>query len=612
MCGIVGFAGACPDRQNVLSAMTQAIAHRGPDSGNCYLDDGIALGIRRLSIIDLETGSQPILNEDRTKVLIYNGEIYNYRALRADLVARGHQFTTQTDSEVLVHGYEEFGEGILPKLRGMFGFVIWDSVKRELFGARDSFGIKPFYYAQMGDSFLFGSEIKSFLAHPHFVKELNQELLSDYLLWNCVPGVETFFKNVRKLPPGHSLLYRAGGEVVLRRYFTPTFAFEADKPLEYFVDRIADAVTESVIAHEIADVEVGSFLSSGVDSSYVAAEVRARRPVRTYTIGFEDPRYDEALNARQLAEAIGVENRVKIVSAAEYFASVGAVQYHLDEPLANPSANALYFLSKLAAEDVKVVLSGEGADEMFAGYNIYKEPHSLAPYQVLPLRVRQLIAQSASALPNVKGKNYLLRGTKPVEDRYIGISNVWSPAEQWRVLGTRYPMRTPDVYTAPLYEAAGAYDDVTKMQYLDINLWMVQEILLKADKMAMAHSLELRVPLLDLEIFRLARTIPPAYKVNRSTTKVAFRRAAARRIPEVSASRRKLAFPVPLIEWLRKDSCADMVASYFESTAASSFFETKELVRLLDEHRHGVRSNASKIWNLFTFLVWHEQFFIKR
>jgi asparagine synthase (glutamine-hydrolysing) len=378
------------------------------------------------------------------------------------------------------------------------------------------------------------------------------------------------------------------------------------------VDRIGEAVTESVIAHEISDVEVGCFLSSGVDSSYVAAEVRARRPVRTYTIGFDDPRYNEAQHAKQLAEAIGVDNRVKIISADEYFASVGDVQYHLDEPLANPSANALYFLSKLAAEDVKVVLSGEGADEMFAGYNIYKEPHSLAPYQHLPLHVRQLIARSAANLPSVKGKGYLLRGSKPVEDRYIGISNVWSPAEQWRVLGTRYPLRSPDVYTGPLYEAARGYDDVTKMQFLDINLWMVQEILLKADKMSMAHSLELRVPLLDLEIFKLAQTIPPSYKVNQSTTKVAFRKAASRRIPEVSARRTKLAFPVPLIEWLRKDSCANMVASYFESSTTSSFFERKELLRLLDEHRRGARSHASKIWNLFTFLVWHEQFFINR
>ncbi len=611
MCGIVGFAGPCPDRDNVLSAMTRAIAHRGPDSGNCFLDDGIALGIRRLSIIDLETGSQPILNEDRTKVLVYNGEIYNYRVLRADLVARGHQFTTQTDSEVLVHGYEEFGDALLPKLRGMFGFVIWDSVKKELFGARDSFGIKPFYYAQMGDSFLFGSEIKAFLPHPHFARELNRDLLSDYLLWNCVPGTDTFFKNVRKLPPGHSFHLRDGA-LKLHRYFIPSFEFESGKSLDYFVDRIADAVTESVIAHEIADVEVGSFLSSGVDSSYVAAEVRARRPVRTYTIGFENPRYDEAQNAKLLADAIGVENRVKIISADEYFASVGDVQYHLDEPLANPSANALYFLSKLAAEDVKVVLSGEGADEMFAGYNIYREPHSLAPYQLIPLPVRQLVARSAARLPNVKGKSFLLRGSKRVEDRYIGISNVWSPAEQWRVLGTGYPLRSPDAYTAPLYEAARGYDDVTKMQFLDINLWMVQEILLKADKMSMAHSLELRVPLLDVEIFKLAQTIPPDYKVNNSTTKVAFRRAAARRIPEVSARRTKLAFPVPLIEWLRKDSCADMVASYFESTATSSFFESKELLRLLDEHRRGARSNASKIWNVFSFLVWHEQFFIKR
>ena len=612
MCGIVGFAGACPDRENVLCAMTQAIAHRGPDSENFYLDGGIALGVRRLSIIDLPGGTQPIFNEDRTKVVIYNGEIYNYQPLREDLVARGHRFTTKSDTEVVVHGYEEFGEDLLPKLRGMFGFVIWDSVKKELFGARDPFGIKPFYYAQMGDSFLFGSEIKALLPHPHFARELNQELLSDYVLWNCVPGVDTFFKNVRKLPPGHSLRFK-NGTVTLHRYFTPSFDFDRGKPLEYFVERIADAVTESVIAHEIADVEVGSFLSSGVDSSYVAAEVRARRPVRTYTIGFEDPRYDEAQNAKLLAEAIGVENRVKIVSADEYFASVGDVQYHLDEPLANPSANALFFLSKLAAEDVKVVLSGEGADEMFAGYNIYREPHSLAPYQeLIPLPVRQFVARSASRLPDVKGRDYLVRGSKAVEDRYIGISNVWRPSEQWRVLGTRYPQRSPDAYTAPLYEAARGYDDVTKMQFLDINLWMVQEILLKADKMSMAHSLELRVPLLDVEIFKLAQTIPPAYKVNHSTTKLAFRRAAARRIPEVSARRTKLAFPVPLIEWLRKDSCADIVGSYFESSAASSFFEKKELQRLLDEHRRGVRSHASKIWNVFSFLVWHEQFFIKR
>jgi len=611
MCGIVGFAGACPDRENVLCAMTRAIAHRGPDSENFYVDRDIALGIRRLSIIDLESGTQPIFNEDRTKVVVYNGEIYNYRDLRADLVAKGHRFTTQSDTEVVVHGYEEYGDAFLPKLRGMFGFVIWDSVKKELFGARDPFGIKPFYYARMGESFLFGSEIKALLEHPHFAKELNRDLLSDYLLWNCVPGMDTFFKNVHKLPPGHSLRF-SDGELKIRRYFTPSFEFERGKPFEYFVDRIAEAVTESVIAHEIADVEVGSFLSSGVDSSYVAAEVRARRPVRTYTIGFDDPRYDEALNARLLAEAIGVENRVKIVSADEYFQSAGDVQYHLDEPLANPSANALFFLSKLAAEDVKVVLSGEGADEMFAGYNIYREPHSLAPYQLIPLPVRQLVARSAARLPNVKGKSFLLRGSKRVEDRYIGISNVWSPAEQWRVLGTGYPLRSPDAYTAPLYEAARGYDDVTKMQFLDINLWMVQEILLKADKMSMAHSLELRVPLLDVEIFKLAQTIPPEYKVNNHTTKVAFRRAAARRIPEVSARRTKLAFPVPLIEWLRKDSCADMVASYFESTATSSFFEKKELLRLLDEHRRGIRSNASKIWNAFTFLVWHEQFFIKR
>ncbi len=593
--------------------MTRAIAHRGPDSENFYVDENIALGVRRLSIIDLPGGTQPIYNEDRTKVIVYNGEIYNYQSLRAELIARGHKFTTRSDTEVVVHGFEEFGDDLMPKLRGMFAFVIWDSVNRELFGARDSFGIKPFYHTEPGAGpFLFGSEIKSFLSHPQFKKELNAEFLPDYLTWNCVPGAaDTFFKHVRKLPPGHLLRYRSG-ELVIRRYFTPSFAFDEGKPMQYFVDRIGEAVTESVIAHEIADVEVGCFLSSGVDSSYVAAEVRARRPVRTYTIGFENPRINEAENAKLLAEAIGVENRVKIITAAEYFAAVGDVQYHLDEPLANPSANALFFLSKLASEDVKVVLSGEGADEMFAGYNIYKEPHSLASYQRLPLWLRQLVAQSAAYMPNVKGKGFAIRGSKPVEDRYIGISNVWRPDEQWRVLGTRQPAGSPAAYTSALYEAAREYDDVTKMQFLDINLWMVQEILLKADKMSMAHSLELRVPLLDLEIFRLARTIPPTYKVNGSTTKIAFRQAAAHRIPQATASRTKLAFPVPLVEWLRIDACADMVASYFDSSAASTFFEKTELMRLLTEHRGGTRSNANKIWNLFTFLVWHEQFFAKR
>ena len=594
--------------------MTQAIAHRGPDSENTFLDADIALGIRRLSIIDVEGGTQPIYNEDRTKVLIFNGEIYNYLDLRSELIARGHTFRTRSDTEVVVHGYEEFGDGLVAKLRGMFAFVIWDSVKKELFGARDAFGIKPFYYAEAEQgSFLFGSEIKSFLCHPHFKKELNDELLSDYLTWNCIPGTDTFFKGVSKLPPGHLLRYTAGGGPTVRRFFTPTFDFEQGKSLEYFVDRIAACVTESVIAHEIADVEVGSFLSSGVDSSYVVAEVRARRPVRTYTIGFENPRINEAENAKLLADAVGVENRVKIISAAEYFATAGEVQFHLDEPLANPSANALFFLSRLAAEDVKVVLSGEGADEMFGGYNIYKEPLALAPYQnLVPAPVRRAVAGAAGRLPNVKGKSYLIRGGTPVEGRHISIGSAFRLDEQERLLGRRLATRSPDIFTAPLYADARSYDDVTKMQFLDINLWMVQEILLKADKMSMAHSLELRVPLLDLEVFRLARTIPPEYKVSRTTTKLAFRKAAARRIPQVTADRTKLAFPVPLTEWLRRDACAEMVGAYFGSPAATNFFEKRELMRLLDEHRRGERSHTSKIWNLFTFLLWHEQFFVKR
>ncbi len=610
MCGFVGFTGTTKDKEKALSRMLSTIVHRGPDSHDSFFDSGVSLGFRRLSIIDLSNGSQPLSNEDGTKVLVFNGEIYNYKVLREELVRCGHIFKTHTDSEVLLHGYEEYGVTLLQKVRGMFSFVIWDSQKKELFGARDFFGIKPFYYATVGNEILFGSEIKAFLPHPDFKKELHEDKLSDYLTWSCVPSNETFFKGVYKLPPAHYFIFKAG-KMDIQRYWRPEFQIDSEHTEDYFVDKVSNGVSESVKAHMVADVEVGCFLSSGVDSSYVASELSHLSKIKTYTVGFDDLKYSEAPDAQKLAHELGVQNKVTIVSSEDYFGSVGKVQYHLDEPLANPSANLLYFVSKLAAKDLKVVLSGEGADEMFGGYNVYKEPLTIAPYQKLPFVLRHALASLAGKLPDFKGKNFIIRGSKTIEERYIGNSNIFTNAEKEQVLLRKYPSKNPTEYLAPFYKEVQGQDDVTKMQYVDMHFWMVQEILLKADKMSMAHSLELRVPFLDREIFDIAKTIPARYKVSKENTKLALRKAAGRQINKNSAERVKMAFPLPLVEWLREDRYYIKVKGYFTSDTSKKFFNTDEITKLLDIHKRGKKNNARKIWTIFTFLVWYEEFFIK-
>lgn len=610
MCGFVGFTGTLENKDKVVNEMLKKIIHRGPDSNNSYLDQDIALGFARLSIIDLSNGSQPMENEDGSLVLVFNGEIYNYQDLREKLLEAGHVFKTSSDSEVLLHGYEEYGVDLLNMLRGMFAFTIWDKKKKKLFGVRDFFGIKPYYYAKMGNTFLFGSEIKSFTPHPDFKMELNEEKLPDYLTFGCVPGYDTMFKNVYILPPAHYYEYE-NGKMTIKRYFQPEFNIDHSKSMDEFVDEISKTFKESVQAHKISDVEVGCFLSSGVDSSYVVCELSKLQKLKSYTIGFADQKYSEADDAKMLADEIGVENYKKLISADDYFASVGDVQYHLDEPLGNPSANNLYYVSQRAAEDLKVVLSGEGADEMFGGYNVYKEPLSVAKYQkAVPKPIRKCIAKVVTPLPNFKGKSFLIRGSKSVEERYIGNSNVFKYGERDKYLKKHYDSKPPQWFTKKFYDEAKDYDDVTKMQYMDIHGWMVQEILLKADKMSMAHSLELRVPFLDKEIFKLSSTIPAEYKVSKENTKLAMRKAANREMNQISANRKKLAFPTPLPEWLKQDKYYNIVKGYFTNDVAKKYFNTDLLVQLLDDHRAGKRFKVSKIWVVFSFLVWYEQYFV--
>ncbi len=617
MCGIVGFTNNIDNSDKVLGKMMDRIKHRGPDAEGKYIDEDIALGHRRLSIIDVSSsGDQPIFNEDGSMVIVFNGEIYNYQSIREKLVDAGHVFKTNTDTEVLIHGYEEFGEKLLNMLRGMFSFVIWDKKNKELFGARDFFGIKPMYYANMNGTLMFGSEIKSFLEHPKFTKELNTTALENYLTFQYSPTSETFFKNVYKLPPAHYFKFKAG-KFEAKRYWDVRFNADEKPVLDEWVNNISDTFHDSVEAHKIADVEVGSFLSSGVDSSYVAAIADVDK---TFTVGFgSDEKYNEIGWAKNFSKAIGKENTSKVITPEEYWSSLEMIQYHMDEPLADPSAVALYFVCNIASEKLKVVLSGEGADEIFGGYNVYSDPNGTF-YDRLPRAVKRGIGSIASKLPAKRGVNFFVRKGKDVEERFIGNAYMFTPADRKALLKISTNAPDPTTITKPFYNNVKNQDDVTKMQYLDLHMWMAGDILLKADKMSMANSLELRVPFLDKEVMSLAEKIPTKYRVTHDKgtdetkyiTKYAMRLAAKKDTPEQTAktaAKKKLGFPVPIRVWLKEDKYYELVKSYFESESSKKFFNTAPLLRLLDDHRDGKADNSRKIWTVFIFLIWYKVYF---
>ena len=610
MCGIVGFVGARADMDEILQAMMDRIVHRGPDGEGRFVDGQVALGHRRLSIIDLEGGKQPMFNEDGSLVVVFNGEVYNFQELREQLLAAGHTFATRSDTEVLLHGYEEWGKEMLDRLRGMFTFALWDSRAKTLLLARDHFGIKPLYYYQNPETgtLMFGSEIKSFLAHPEFQKELNRDQLELYLSYQYSPGEDTFFKGVKKLLPAHWLEWK-DGTVTVQRYWEPSFAPDHSLTLEQWEDEISDAMKESVSAHKIADVEVGSFLSSGVDSSYMAALANVDK---TFTVGFADKQYDETDYAREFSQHIGVKNFAYRITPEEYWANLGKIQYHMDEPLADAASVALYFVNREASRQVKVCLSGEGADEFFGGYNIYKEPFTVSWYDRLPLWLRRAVGSVAECLPPVHGVNFLVRRSRPLEERYIGNTNLMDERRKKHLLKDYRGTVKPTDLSRKLFDKTKGQDAVTRMEFCDLNLWMVGDILLKADKMSMANSLELRVPFLDKKVFELARRIPTECKVNAAQTKIAMRGAAEKTIPARTADKKKLGFPVPVRAWLRDEQYAGIVREAFNTPAAAEFFNVKELNRMLDQHVSGKRDNWRQIWCVFIFLVWYDEYFVKR
>lgn len=599
MCGIAGFiAGHGAANAAALAPMLARIAHRGPDGQGTFVEGPAALGHCRLAIIDLEGGAQPLYSEDKNLVVVFNGEIYNYRALTAELTALGHTFATRTDTEVLLHGWEQWGRELLPRLRGMFAFALWDRRAGVLFCARDMFGIKPLYYCRCADgTLLFASEIKAFLDHPSFAKRLNTAQLPLYLSCQYSPGRDTFFAGVQKLLPGHFLEF-SDGIVRTTRWVQPAF-LPGDAPVS--PAEIEEVLRGSAAAHKVADVEVAGFLSGGVDSAYLTA---LARPARTYTISYAEPKYDESFPARALARSLGVRNRVRRISPGEFWDAVPAVQYHMDEPLADAAAVALYFLNREAAKDVKVVLSGEGADELFGGYPLYRQAVWAERWQKMPRAVRRALA---ALLP---GCGLLHRGALPRWQRSARANYVFETTqERDKYLKRDYCAPTPAQRCKPYFDAVRGLDEPTAVQWVDWQTWLPRDILRKADRMSMAHSLELRVPFLDRQVLAAAQALPRRYRCTGRRGKIALRAAAARRLPPQLADAPKRGFPVPLADWLRQEKYYALVKGKLTGPVAERFFDTGALCALLDAHRAGKTNAMTKLWAFYCFIEWYEVYF---
>ena len=603
MCGIAGLITKNKEKDEIIKKMSERIKHRGPDGEGYFIDENVALAHRRLSIIDLSLGNQPMFNEDESIVVVFNGEIYNYLDLKKDLIDKGHIFKTNSDTEVLVHGYEEWKTDLPKYLRGMFAFAIYDKNNKELFLARDNFGIKPLYYANMNDTFMFASEIKAFLDVPEFKKEFNEDILEAYLEFSFVPTNETFFKNVYRLDAGMSLLYK-DGDIKLNKYFKLDFN-EKNMSYEDAVLDISNVMSESVNKHLLADVEVGSFLSSGIDSSYI---VSLAKPSKTYTVGYDIPKYDEIKYAKDLADKLKIKNVSKVITKDEYMNVIPDIMYYLDEPTSDPAAISLYFVAKLASKDLKVVLSGEGADEFFGGYNYYREEVDYKFYNKIPYFIRHFVGKVASIFPEQRGLNFLVRRGEKLENSYIGVNRNFSKKMANKVLKKKYPLEAIDV-TRDVYKEFASKSNIDKMQAIDINFWLMKDILLKADRMTMASGLEGRVPFIDKEVFKVASRLPFDYKVTKENTKVALRDAAKKVIPTEAYKKKKLGFPVPIREWMKDEDVYTEIKNTFNSEVANQYFNVKQINKLLDLHYQNKKDNYRKVWTIYCFLKWYEVFF---
>ena len=628
MCGFIGFFddNSVDEKNNIIKLMNDKIIHRGPDGEGFFTDGHIAMGFRRLSLngsgsaktdlrdVEDAVPYNNIYNEDKTLVIFIDGEIYNYKEIKDSLVEKGHVFTTELSTEVVLHGYEEYGKDIASKLRGMFSFVIYNTETHDLFGAKDHFGVKPFYYYLNKDDkndnlFIFGSEIKSFLPHPKFKKEINKNALKMYLVFQYSVLEETFFRNVFRLHQGCYFTYNhKENELKSTRYFDINYNTE-EKSFDEYVDIIDKTLKSSVETHQMGDVEIGSFLSGGVDSSFIAS---VSKPKKSFSVGFAMDGFDESMYAKELSDMLKIENYKKIVSSDEFFDILPTVQYYSDEPHANLSSVPLYYLAQMAVKHVKVVLSGEGSDEFFSGYLPFAESRFSKIYSKFPFGCRKFLKKITKPLPNFKGKGTLTKYGQKVEDYYIGQAFIMDDSEANHILSDGYKndMSYKDV-TKPYFEQVKDRSDLIKKSYLDLFLWLPNDILLKADRMAMAHSLEVRAPILDKEVFAVASRIPKKYLIKNKVTKYIFREIANKVIPSEWAKRKKLGFPVPFTLWLKEQKYYDIMKNMFSEDFVSEFFVKDKLLSMLDDHFNGKKNNGRKLYTVYSFLTWYKVYFVE-
>lgn len=626
MCGLLAMLSAQSDAPSYVTAMEEALPcmrHRGPDAAGTWNDEHAVFGFNRLSIIDLEHSHQPLRwgpeDDPERYAMTFNGEIYNYVELRAELKEAGYHFQTSGDGEPIVVGFHHWGPSVVEHLRGMFAIAIWDTRRKQMFVARDQFGIKPLFYATTSAGTVFASEKKSILELADAIDlglGLDRRAIEHYVDLQYVPEPESLHADIRRLESGCTAILSPGGQVKAERYFQPRFrtkAVPAGQEQQLF-DRIAHALEDSVEKHMRADVTVGSFLSGGIDSTAIAALAKRHNPnLLTFTTGFEREGYSEVDVAAESAEAIGAEHIVKIVSPEEYADAIPKIMWYLDDPVADPSLVPLHFVATEARKHVKVVLSGEGADELFGGYTIYKEPLSLAPFEKIPSPLRRGLGVLSRILPDgMKGKSLLERGSMSMEERYYGNARSFNFEQMQRVIPwARKDWDHRDV-TKDIYARSEDMDPVARMQHLDLFTWMRGDILVKADKINMANSLELRVPFLDKEVFRVAETIPHELKISHGTTKYALRKAMEQIVPPHVLHRKKLGFPVPMRHWLAGDELHGWAQEQINASQTEDIFNKKAVLEMLQEHRAGQSDHSRRLWTVLAFMVWHGIFVEKR
>lgn len=630
MCGFVGFCDSAEKdgafKEKILNEMTGKIIHRGPDDIGSFSDEVISLGFARLKILDMLHGTQPMLSEDGRYVLCFNGEIYNYIELRDELSEKfGIKFRTESDTEVLLYTCIKHGERALEMLRGMFSFIFYDRENHSFFMARDPFGIKPLYYGTFDNVFMFSSEIKAFLSHPKFEKSFNSDILPYYLQFQYVPTEETAFTGVKRLLPGHLLKYK-DGVISTERYFYPPlfskssylgFAFFSDrdgierkwlpykKNLKKTVEKLRAVTEKAVERHTRCDVEYGAFLSGGVDSGYITA---LAKPKKVFTVGFKNTGFDERAFAAQTADKFNASLTCIEADAEDFFNSIEDVQYHSDEPYANLSAVPLYLISKKAKESVEVVLSGEGADELFGGYDWYLDSKIGKLYRTLPEGMRKKLSKNKA---NSRTGEFLRRNAGDAQSDYIGQAKILSSKDAADLLLPIYrEEKSPLKLTSAHYAAVNKASLLRKKMYLDSQLWLPYDILNKADKMSMASSLELRVPYLDLSVLSIAQGCADKLLIRRKTGKYVLRVAAIDKLG-AAAFRPKKGFPVPFRSWIREKKYADIIKSTFESDVCKKFFDSEKLLSMLSEHVSGSANHARAIYTVYAFCVWYERFFVK-